>query len=181
MQRAQHGLVGHPVGVGEERNLDRREALELHFGPDCLQAAQQVDVVVEGQIGVQAVDDVDFGEGLIGARAQLVEHLFERQRVGARVAGPEARERTEQAARHADVGGFEPEVEIVVGVIAVPLLALAIRQPPDRVQVRMREQPHAVVERQPFAGIELCGHPVEITTPALHHPITPSPHHPITP
>ena len=63
---------------------------------------------------MQAVDDVDFGERLVGALAQLVEHLLERHRVRAGVAGPQPRERTEETARHADVRRFEPQVEVVV-------------------------------------------------------------------
>ena len=40
---------------------------------------------------------------------------------------------------------------------AVALLALAIREPADGVQIGTLEQPHAVVERQPLAGVELVG------------------------
>ncbi len=113
--RAARLLVGHAVGVGEERNLDGREALQVDARADRLQAAEQVEVVVERQVGMQAVDDVDLGERLRVAAAQLVEDLLERQRVGLRIAGPQPRERTEQATRHADVRGLEPEVEVVVG------------------------------------------------------------------
>ena len=64
---------------------------------------------------MQAVDDVDFGERLAGALPQLVPRLLERHRVRAGVAGPQPRERAEQAARDADVGRFEADVEVVVG------------------------------------------------------------------
>ena len=37
----------------------------------------------------------------------------------------------------------------------MPLLALAVRQPAEREQIGTLEQPHAVVERQPLAGVEL--------------------------
>ena len=69
--------------------------------------------------------------------------------------GLQPRERTEQAAGHADVRRLEPQVVVVVRTRAVALLALAVGEPPDRVQVRTLEQPDAVVERQPLAGIEL--------------------------
>ena len=80
-QLAQHLLVGPAVEVGEERDLDRGKALEVDVGPDPLEAAQHVQVVVERQIGMQAVDDVDFGQRLMRPRAQLVPELFERHRV----------------------------------------------------------------------------------------------------
>jgi hypothetical protein len=39
----------------------------------------------------------------------------------------------------------------------VALLALAVRQPGDRQQVRALEQPDAVVEAQTSSGVELIG------------------------
>jgi hypothetical protein len=38
----------------------------------------------------------------------------------------------------------------------VTLLALAIGEPADRKQIRRLEQPHAVVEREPLAGLEFA-------------------------
>ena len=119
------------------------------------EAAQQLQVVVERQIGVQAVDDVDFGEGLMGALPQLVPRLFERHRVGAVIAGLQSRESAEETTGHADVGRLETDVEVVVGARAVPLLALAIRQPAERQRVGAVEQPQPVVEGQADAGFEL--------------------------
>ena len=49
-QLAQHLLVGHAVQVGEERDLDRGEALQMNAGTDPLEAAQQVRVVAERQV-----------------------------------------------------------------------------------------------------------------------------------
>ena len=43
-------------------------------GPDALEAAQQLRVVVERQIRVQAVDDVDFGRAAGRARARSLSH-----------------------------------------------------------------------------------------------------------
>ena len=80
-QLAQHLLVGPAVEIGEERDLDGGEALQMDVRTDPLEAAQHVQVVVERQIRVQAVDDVDLGERLVRARAQLVPGLLERHRV----------------------------------------------------------------------------------------------------
>ena len=70
-QLAQHLLVGLPVQVGEERDLDRSEALQMDLGPDSFEAAQQLQVILERQVGMKAVDDVHFRERLI-ARAPAV-------------------------------------------------------------------------------------------------------------
>ena len=123
-QLAQHLLVGLAVEIREERDLDGGEALQVDVGTDPLEAAQQLRVVVERQVGVQTVDDVDLGERLMGALPQLVPRLLERHRVGAVVARLEAGERAEQAARDADVGRLEADVVVVEGSRAVPLLAL---------------------------------------------------------
>ena len=155
-QLAQDLLVGHPVQVGEERDLDGGEALQMNPGTDPFEAAQQLRVVVERQIGMQAVDDVDFGERLVGALPQLVPRLLERHRVGAGVAGLQPRERAEQTAGDADVGRFEPDVVVVVGARAVPLLALAIGEPADGEEIGRLEQPHAVLEVQTLARDRVC-------------------------
>ena len=179
----EHPLVAQPVEIGKERDLDGGEALQVNVGTNRLQAAQQILVVVERQLGMQAVDDVDFGERLVGALAELVEHLLDAHRVRAGIVRAQPRERAEQARRLADVGRLEPQVVIEVGARAVPTLALAIGQParaPSRSGVV--EQPHAIVERQPLAGavelfvgdvlassrvrLEACGrHSVQDTTP----------------
>ena len=119
LERDEHLLVGHAVEIREERDLDRREALQMDPGPDPLEAAQQLQIVVERQIRMQAVDDVDFGEGLMGTLPQLVPRLLERHRVRPVVAGLQPRERAEEAAGDADVGRFEADIEVVVRPRAV--------------------------------------------------------------
>jgi hypothetical protein len=146
LQLAQHLLVAHPVEIREERDLDRGEALEMNLGADALEAPQHVRVVRERQIGVQAVDDVDFGERLACPLPQLFPGLLERHRVRARIAGAQPRKRTEQTARDAHVRRFQPDVEVVVGACAVALLALAVRQPAERKRVGAGEEPDAVCE-----------------------------------
>ena len=42
---AQHLLVRLPVDIGEERDLNRRETLQVNAGADRLEAAQQIRVV----------------------------------------------------------------------------------------------------------------------------------------
>ena len=147
-QRDQHLLVGHPVEIGEECDLNGGEALQMDAGANALEAAQHLQVVVERQIGMQSVDDVDFGQWLVRALTQLVPRLLERHRVRAVVARLQARERAEQATRDADVGRFEPDVEVVIGARAVALLALAIGEPAKRQDIGTLEQPHSLVERQ---------------------------------
>src|SRR5262245_266091 len=122
---------------------------------DPLEPAEQLRVIVERQIGMKAVDNVDFGQWLMSANAQFVPGLLERHRIRTGITGFEPSERTKQAARDADVSRLEPDVVVVEGSPAVPLLAILIRKLTDRQEIGAVEQPAAVRQRQPFTGIEL--------------------------
>jgi len=154
LQLLQDLLVRAAVEIREEGDLDCGEALQMNVGTDAFETAEHVRVVREGQVGVQSVDDVDFGEGLAGAVPELVPRLFQRHRVGAGIAGAQARERAEEAARDAHVGRLETDVDVVVGPPAVALLALAVGQPAERERVRAAEERDAVLERQPRPRLE---------------------------
>ena len=156
-QFAQHLLVGPAVDVREERDLHRREALEMHVGADALEPPQQLQVVVERQVRVQTVDHVYLGQGLVLPRPQLVPHLLQGQGVGTVVAGLQAGERAEQAACDADVGRLDADVVVEERPARVPPLALAVGQPTQRQQVGAGEQPHAVFVAQPHPVVELLG------------------------
>ena len=154
-QLAQHLLVGHAVQVGEERDLHGGEALQMNAGPDALEAAQQLRVVAERQIWIQAVDDVQLGQRLMCALPQLVPRLLERHRVGRGIRRLQTRERTEETARDADVGRLEAQVVVEVGPRAVTLLALAIGQPADGQQIRARRTGERHRRSQALAGLQL--------------------------
>ena len=137
----QHLLVGHPVVIGEERDLDGGEAFQVDVRADLLQAAQQIRVVAERQLRVEAVDDVDFGERLVRRAGAACRGPARRVIVCAPgIARLQPRERAEQARRFADVGRLEPQVVIEVGARAVAALALAIGQPAERQQIGRVEQ-----------------------------------------
>ena len=103
---------------------------------------------------MQPVDDVDFGEGLMGTAAQLVPDLLERHRVRARITRLEPRERAEEAAGDTDVGRLEADVEVVVRPLAVTTFALAVGEPAKRQQVGAGEQPNAVLEIEAHPRLE---------------------------
>jgi hypothetical protein len=120
----------------------------VNLRTNSLKAAQQLRVVSERQIRIEAVDDVQFGKRLVGTASKLVPRLLERHRVGRGIRRLKARERAEQAARDADVGRLETQVVVEVGARAVALLALAVRQRSDGKQIGCVEQRHAVLERE---------------------------------
>jgi hypothetical protein len=124
---------------------------------DPLEPAKQLRVVAERQVGMQAVDDVYFRQRLPVALTQLVPRLFERHRVRVGVARLETRERTEQAARDADVRRFDADVVVVEGAATVPFFALAIGEPGEREQIVGLEQPQPLGGGQAAAGVERVG------------------------
>ena len=156
-QLDEHSLVAHPVEIGKERDFDRREALEVHVRADRLQATQELLVIVERQLGMEAIDDVDFGERLVRPLPQLVQHLLDAHRVGAPVVGTQPRKRAEQTGRLADVRRLEPQVVIEVGAIAVPAFTLPVRQPSHGEQIGRVEQADTILKRQALAGADLLG------------------------
>src|SRR6185369_7237376 len=97
----------------EERNFHGSEALQMNTRTNRLQPAKHVEVVRKRQVGMEAVDDVDFGERLVRALTKLAEDLLERHRIRLRIARLEARERTEETRGHADVRGLETQVVVV--------------------------------------------------------------------
>src|SRR5438034_11732936 len=57
-QLLQNLLVGLAVKVREERNLDGREAFEMHVGTDPFEPAQELRVVVPRQVRMESVDQM---------------------------------------------------------------------------------------------------------------------------
>ena len=154
-QLAQHLLVALAIEIREEGDLDGGETLEMNARLDPFEATKEVGVVVERQIRVQAVDDVDFGERLMGALPQLVPSLLERHGVGAVVSRLQPGEGAEQAACDADVRRFEADVVVVEGARAVTLFALAIGEPADREKIRGLEELDAVAKIKALTLLDL--------------------------
>ena len=131
-------------------HLDHRERLQVHLRKALLQAANQVEVIIERKIGMQPADDVKFrgafGHALRGARVNFIE----RKRVGARRIR-RAAERAQLAVRDANVRGIDVPVDVEVADVSVALLAHVIRKPADGQQVVRLEEREAVfgVRRSP--------------------------------
>jgi hypothetical protein len=89
---AQDLLVGLAIEIGEERDLDGGKALQMDGRTYPFEPAQEVRVVVERQLRVEAVDDVDFGQRLVGALSKLAPGIVERHRVRIGIAGLQAGE-----------------------------------------------------------------------------------------
>ena len=60
----QHFARRHLADLGEERNLHHGEGFEVYLREALFQAGDQIEVVLERQVGMQAADDVELGDGL---------------------------------------------------------------------------------------------------------------------
>ena len=124
-------------------------ALRCTCGKALFQPRDQINVVLERQIGMQAADDVKLGDRLGVAGRGGVPDLFQRHGVGAgRVLL--ASEGAQAAGRYANVGVVNVAVDIEVSDVAVHPLANMVRQPADRQNVTRAVERQRVVSRQTF-------------------------------
>ena len=138
-------------------DLDRRKGLQVQGRKADADRPQQIGIVAERQVRIQAVDDVDFGHARLVTLLDPLQGLFRAHRVGAGHALLQPRERAERAARFADVRRIEMQVAVVVGDVAVQPLAGHVGNLADGEQVGVRGEQHAVVEAEPHAGFHLVG------------------------
>ena len=121
-----------------------------------LEAANQLQEEIEGQIGMQAANDVKFRGAFAHALIGTFIHFFERESVCARGSGIAAKG-AELAMRHADIGGIDVAIDVVIGDVAVALFANEIGQPAHGQQIGRAIERHAIVEGEAFARQHLIG------------------------
>ena len=128
--------------------------LDVDLGILVLDPADEVDVIVERQLVVQAADDVQLGRPPVVGRLGPLEDLGAVHDVGALVVevGPEG---AEVALVDADVGRVDVRVDVVVAEVAVVPLADQVGHRADREQVVRRLQRQAVLEAQPLPRLDL--------------------------
>ena len=120
-----------------------------------MQDPQHIDVPIVFRPMVQSADDVHLGAASVGRFPAASENLFVGHHVPFRVAqiGPK---RAEYAAVDTDIGRVQVRVDVVVGRVAVLLLADQVGQLPDLAQRRLGiGEEQTVVEREPSAGLDL--------------------------
>ena len=141
------GLIdGHLGPAGKEIELNHGEGLEMNLGEALLQAAEQVGVVGEGKIGMEAAHDVKLGHRLAIPHGGVMIGLLQRHGV-ATLAGF-AGETAELAVNHADVGGVQVAVDVEIPDVPVPFFPDPVGQSPHRMQVRSPIESDSLFERQ---------------------------------
>ena len=125
-------------------------------GSACLQRAHGVDVELEVDVRVLAVDHVDLGEaGQLALAHRVLDQLLGRDRVGVLLLLRRG-ERAELALHAADVRLVQVEVLDEVDLVrAAAQPARPVGELAEREQVVGLEQRQAVLEVEPLAGLDL--------------------------
>ena len=137
------------------RDLHHRERLQVHLREALLQPAEHLAEPVERQLGMQAADDVEFGDRFAPALAGAMPDLFERHRVRLGIAHPLA-EGAQPATRHANVGRIDVAVDVEIRGVAVQPLADDVGQVAERQDIAGAVERQAVLEREPLARLAPC-------------------------
>ncbi len=154
LQALEHFALADLAALREIADLDHGEGLQVDLRKALLQAAQHLAVPVERQLRMQAAHDVEFGNGFRVTMPGLFPDFLQRHGVRLGILGALA-ERTQFAARHADIGGIDVAVDVEEGGVAVEAFADLVGQPADAQQIGRAVNNDAVLVGQPLAGIDL--------------------------
>src|SRR5664279_3122113 len=150
----QHLARGHLANLREEGDLNHGERLEMHLRKSFLQPRDQIDVVLERQIGVQPANNVKLRYRLAVAGSGGAPDFLQRHGVGAGGILL-ATEGAQAAGRHANIGVVDVAVHVEVGDVTVHPLANVVRQPTDRQDVTRAVERKRVVSRQTLVSHHL--------------------------
>ncbi len=118
------------------------------------QPGDQVEVILEWQVGMQAADNVEFGDGFGVARAGGVPDFFQRHGVRAGHVLLAA-EGAQAAGGDADIGVIDVPVDVEVSRVTVHAFANVIGQPADCQDVARTIEGERVVDREPLLRHDL--------------------------
>src|ERR1700739_2008053 len=152
-QRIADGKLG---DAREIADLDHGESLQMHARTAGFQPSNQVEKIVEREIGVQAADQMKFRGAFTQTLFGALPDFFQGKCVGAGSVRAAA-ESAELAMRHADVRWVDVPVNVEVANVAVALFADVVRQPAQGQQIGRAINGDAVLEAEPFAGQNFGG------------------------
>jgi hypothetical protein len=152
----------------EPADLDRGEGLEVHTRKALLEAAHHLEVPLEGDVRVQAADDVELGDRIPTLLGRVLVNLLVRHLPGM-ILTFERRETTELAVVgvDADVGGIDVPVDVEEGRRAVHPLPHMIGQAAEVEDVRGLEAECRVGLVQPNTIAHLGGEGLQLGWKAL--------------
>jgi hypothetical protein len=155
-QLPQHVLVREPRELRHVVDLAGRVELQVDFRHRLVEGAGRIEVEVEADVRVLAVDHVDLGEpGVLALAERVLDQLVRRDRVR-RLLLLRRRERAELALHAADVRLVQIQVLDEVDLVAAAANpAREVGELAEPQQVVRLEQRDAVVEIQTFPRLDL--------------------------
>ncbi len=136
----EHLLDRQLLALREPADLDRRERLQVDVGEALLEAAEHLEVPLEGEFGVQAADDVELGHLVAALLGGVRVDVLVRHLPGV-VLARQRREAAELAVVgvDADVGRIDVAVDVEVRHVAVLATAHGVGETAEVQDVRRRE------------------------------------------
>ena len=131
LQRFLDGELG---DAREVADFHHGEGFEMHGGTALLEAANHVQKIFKGQIGMQATNHVELGGAFAHALFSALVNFFESEGIRAGSVGV-ASESAQFAMRDAYVGGIDVPVDVEIGDIPVAFFAYVVGEPAYREEV----------------------------------------------
>ncbi len=146
--------------LGQKGNLHHGERLQVHLRESLLQSGDELQEVLERQIGMQASDNVELGHGFGVAGSGGLPDLLQRHGVGA---GPVflAAKGAEAAGGYADIRGIDVPVDVEVSHVPMHALAHMIRQPANGQDVGRTVKGQCVIAVEALSGQDFVGNGAE--------------------
>src|SRR5215472_4101281 len=126
----------------------------MNLGKALFEAGDEVQVVLEGQVRMQAAYDMKLRDGFAVAGGGGFKGLVQGHGISARSILLAA-EGTQPASRDADIGWVDVPVDVEISHIAVHALADVIGQPANRQDISRAIEGYSIVKAQPFMGKHL--------------------------
>src|SRR5271170_7662058 len=97
-----------------------REGLDVHAGAALFQPADHLQIMLEGQVGMQPADNVKFSGAFANTLFRALINFIESKSVSARRIRIAA-ESAKSAMRHANIRRIDVAIDVVIGGVPVAL------------------------------------------------------------
>jgi len=164
---ADQGFVDGELGTaGQVRDFNHGEGLDMYLGETHFQAADKIEKIFEGQIGMEAADDVELGDGFGVAGGCRFPGFFEGHGVPSGIAFGAA-EGAEAAVGYTDVGGVDVAIDVEVGDVAVQAFADMIGEPAHGQHIACAVECETVFKAQALFGEDFFSNGNDVRIVAL--------------
>jgi hypothetical protein len=142
--------------TGEVEDFDGGEAFELELGADGFEGGQHIGVVGEGEGGVEAADDMEFGDPDLEGFAGFLDHFIDGEFESVLVTFF-AGEGAELAAEDAVIGIIDVAVDDVAGARLVALAVGEVGEAADGGDIGVLQEVECLLFGEALAVVDFIG------------------------